>query len=99
LLITPASHSDATELHIDPLTIASISSRQPLKLPRRAILSAVSCREQIEGELPEEIRGTFLQNGPGIFSVDGATVTNPIDGDGIVRLGVGLRVWGLGLRV
>ena len=40
---------------------------------------------QVEGELPAEICGTFLQNGPGLFDIDGSPIPNPIDGDGMVR--------------
>lgn len=40
--------------------------------------------EQIEGELPPELRGTLLRNGPGSVSVHGRRLKHPIDGDGLV---------------
>jgi carotenoid cleavage dioxygenase-like enzyme len=39
---------------------------------------------QIQGQLPEGLRGTLLRNGPGLFEVGGRPVPQPFDGDGMV---------------
>jgi all-trans-8'-apo-beta-carotenal 15,15'-oxygenase len=39
---------------------------------------------QIEGELPAELRGTLLRNGPGSIEVNGQPLRHPIDGDGLI---------------
>jgi len=40
--------------------------------------------DMIEGEIPKELYGSFLQNGPGLFEIDGRSITHPYDGDGMV---------------
>eukprot|EP01064_Diplonema_japonicum_P015617 TRINITY_DN23355_c0_g1_i1.p1 TRINITY_DN23355_c0_g1~~TRINITY_DN23355_c0_g1_i1.p1 ORF type:complete len:545 (+),score=173.30 TRINITY_DN23355_c0_g1_i1:52-1635(+) len=39
---------------------------------------------EIEGEVPAELMGTFLRNGPGLTEVHGTPLKHPIDGDGMV---------------
>lgn len=39
---------------------------------------------QIRGELPSELRGTFLRNGPGVSKVFNTEIRHPIDGDGLI---------------
>lgn len=36
------------------------------------------------GEIPEELTGTLLRNGPGLFEVGGVGISQPLDGDGMV---------------
>ncbi|KAK9906660.1 hypothetical protein WJX75_005713 [Coccomyxa subellipsoidea] len=38
----------------------------------------------IEGKIPEELKGTLLRNGPGLFEVGGVGISQPLDGDGMV---------------
>ena len=38
----------------------------------------------IEGEIPADLKGTFLRNGPGLIEKFGQKLVHPIDGDGIV---------------
>eukprot|EP00736_Rhodelphis_marinus_P008662 Rmarinus@m.28320 len=40
--------------------------------------------EDIVGEVPKDLRGTFLRNGPGMASVYGTKLEHPIDGDGLI---------------
>mmetsp|Transcript_18156 Transcript_18156/g.59307 ORF Transcript_18156/g.59307 Transcript_18156/m.59307 type:complete len:588 (-) Transcript_18156:61-1824(-) len=40
--------------------------------------------QEIEGELPEELVGTFLRNGPGRFEIGGEEYAHPFDGDGFI---------------
>ncbi|KAF4657630.1 hypothetical protein FOL46_007345 [Perkinsus olseni] len=40
--------------------------------------------EDVKGEIPEDIRGTFIRNGPGLLNVYGEELKHPIDGDGLV---------------
>lgn len=41
-------------------------------------------QSQIEGELPKDIQGTFIRNGPGIFEIGGQRINQPFDGDGML---------------
>eukprot|EP00884_Botryococcus_braunii_P006857 jgi/Botrbrau1/16172/Bobra.0272s0007.1 len=38
----------------------------------------------VEGEIPKELEGTLLRNGPGLFEVGGKSLPQPLDGDGMV---------------
>ncbi|KAF4733912.1 hypothetical protein FOZ63_010045, partial [Perkinsus olseni] len=40
--------------------------------------------EDVKGEIPKDIRGTFIRNGPGLLNVYGEELKHPIDGDGLV---------------
>mmetsp|Transcript_3058 Transcript_3058/g.7653 ORF Transcript_3058/g.7653 Transcript_3058/m.7653 type:complete len:602 (-) Transcript_3058:720-2525(-) len=40
--------------------------------------------EEVEGKIPEGLRGTLLRNGPGLFEVGSTKVPQPFDGDGMV---------------
>ncbi|ACK68915.1 Carotenoid oxygenase [Gloeothece citriformis PCC 7424] len=40
--------------------------------------------EDIEGEIPHQLQGTFFRNGPGLFEINGTPVKHPFDGDGMV---------------
>lgn len=40
--------------------------------------------EDIEGEVPRELCGTLLRNGPGIFEIGGKSIPQPFDADGLV---------------
>lgn len=42
---------------------------------------AFSC---LTGELPKELAGTLLRNGPGLLEIGGKPLTQPLDGDGMV---------------
>lgn len=42
------------------------------------------CIEEIEGEIPLELEGTFFRNGPGLLDVNGQRFHHPFDGDGMV---------------
>lgn len=41
--------------------------------------------EDIEGEIPPELNGTFLRNGPGLLEVNGERLAHPFDGDGMIN--------------
>ena len=36
------------------------------------------------GTIPEDLEGTLLRNGPGLFEIGGIPVSQPFDGDGMV---------------
>ncbi len=38
------------------------------------------------GELPRELAGTLLRNGPGLLEIGGKPLTQPLDGDGMVNI-------------
>ena len=38
------------------------------------------------GEIPKELSGTLLRNGPGLFEIGGRTISQPLDGDGMVQV-------------
>ncbi|MGF1478803.1 MAG: carotenoid oxygenase family protein [Cyanophyceae cyanobacterium] len=40
--------------------------------------------EDIEGEIPTELQGTFFRNGPGLLDVGNSPIHHPFDGDGMV---------------
>ncbi|KAK9808770.1 hypothetical protein WJX72_003249 [[Myrmecia] bisecta] len=40
--------------------------------------------DRIDGEIPKELRGTLLRNGPGLLEVGGHKLPQPFDGDGLV---------------
>ena len=40
--------------------------------------------DDLEGEIPAELTGTLLRNGPGLFEINGQPVHHPFDGDGLV---------------
>lgn len=43
-------------------------------------------KNMIQGEIPKELRGTLLRNGPGLFEVGGKPIPQPFDGDGKVAM-------------
>ena len=36
--------------------------------------------------IPPELEGTLLRNGPGLLEIGGKPLSQPLDGDGMVRL-------------
>jgi all-trans-8'-apo-beta-carotenal 15,15'-oxygenase len=40
--------------------------------------------DEIEGEIPLELQGTLLRNGPGLLDVNGQRLHHPFDGDGMI---------------
>ena len=40
--------------------------------------------DNIEGEIPEDLKGTFFRNGPGLLDINGQLIAHPFDGDGMV---------------
>ncbi|EGJ29704.1 lignostilbene-alpha,beta-dioxygenase family enzyme [Moorena producens 3L] len=40
--------------------------------------------DQVEGEIPQELQGTWLRNGPGLLDINGYRVHHPFDGDGMI---------------
>lgn len=45
----------------------------------------------LPGEIPQELEGTLLRNGPGLFEVGGVGISQPLDGDGMVSAQARLR--------
>lgn len=41
-------------------------------------------KESIDGDLPSDLKGTYLRNGPGLIKKFGQKLAHPIDGDGMV---------------
>ena len=41
-------------------------------------------KSHIEGDLPNDLKGTFIRNGPGLIEKYGHKLAHPIDGDGMV---------------
>ncbi|MGL5509449.1 MAG: carotenoid oxygenase family protein, partial [Microcoleaceae cyanobacterium] len=41
--------------------------------------------EDIEGEIPTDLRGTFFRNGPGLLDINGEQIHHPFDGDGMIN--------------
>jgi all-trans-8'-apo-beta-carotenal 15,15'-oxygenase len=70
----------------------------PISLPDRGVNEAPSCRgglenldeehdyqiEQIEGQVPHDLEGTFLRNGPGRQRIGGVPYGHWFDGDGML---------------
>lgn len=40
--------------------------------------------DDIEGEIPDDLHGTFFRNGPGLLDINGQAIAHPFDGDGMV---------------
>ena len=40
---------------------------------------------EVEGEIPNDLKGTLFRNGPGLLEVYGTPLVHPIDGDGMVQ--------------
>ncbi len=40
--------------------------------------------EDIEGEIPADLKGTLFRNGPGLLEVNGQRIHHPFDGDGMI---------------
>ncbi len=40
--------------------------------------------DEIEGEIPAQLEGTFFRNGPGLLDIDGTEIRHPFDGDGMI---------------
>jgi len=40
---------------------------------------------EVEGEIPNDLKGTLFRNGPGLLEVYGTPLVHPIDGDGMVK--------------
>jgi len=40
--------------------------------------------EDIEGEIPLDLKGTFFRNGPGLLDINGQKIAHPFDGDGMI---------------
>ncbi|NJK41866.1 MAG: Apocarotenoid-15,15'-oxygenase [Acaryochloridaceae cyanobacterium SU_2_1] len=40
--------------------------------------------DEIEGEIPQELKGTVFRNGPGLLDVGGTPLYHPFDGDGMI---------------
>ncbi|MCW6035024.1 carotenoid oxygenase family protein [Spirulina subsalsa FACHB-351] len=40
--------------------------------------------DEVEGEVPTQLEGTFFRNGPGLFDIGGQSIKHPFDGDGMV---------------
>jgi all-trans-8'-apo-beta-carotenal 15,15'-oxygenase len=40
--------------------------------------------DDIEGQIPPQLHGTFFRNGPGLLDISGERLHHPIDGDGMI---------------
>ncbi|MDX2214409.1 MAG: carotenoid oxygenase family protein [Oculatellaceae cyanobacterium bins.114] len=40
--------------------------------------------DDIEGEIPADLRGTLFRNGPGLLDINGQRIHHPFDGDGMI---------------
>jgi all-trans-8'-apo-beta-carotenal 15,15'-oxygenase len=40
--------------------------------------------DDIEGEIPADLQGTFFRNGPGLLDINGDRIHHPFDGDGMI---------------
>ena len=40
--------------------------------------------DEIEGEIPRELKGTLFRNGPGLLDINGQLIGHPFDGDGMI---------------
>lgn len=40
--------------------------------------------DEIEGEIPQELKGTLFRNGPGLLDINGQAIHHPFDGDGMI---------------
>jgi all-trans-8'-apo-beta-carotenal 15,15'-oxygenase len=46
----------------------------------------MSTEAQVQGEIPADLKGTLLRNGPGNFDVGpGQKIQHPFDGDGVIQ--------------
>ncbi len=41
--------------------------------------------DDVDGEIPTELHGTFFRNGPGLLEVNGQPIHHPFDGDGMIN--------------
>ncbi|NEQ30746.1 MAG: Apocarotenoid-15,15'-oxygenase [Leptolyngbya sp. SIO4C5] len=41
--------------------------------------------EEIEGQIPPELEGTYFRNGPGLLDIHGYDIRHPFDGDGMIN--------------
>jgi all-trans-8'-apo-beta-carotenal 15,15'-oxygenase len=41
--------------------------------------------DDIEGEIPVDLKGTFFRNGPGLLDINGQKIAHPFDGDGMIN--------------
>ena len=48
-------------------------------------LSAQQLLLTLAGTIPAELEGTLLRNGPGLLEIGGKPLSQPLDGDGMVR--------------
>ena len=51
----------------------------------RVQLSAQQLLLNLAGTIPAELEGTLLRNGPGLLEIGGKALSQPLDGDGMVR--------------
>lgn len=40
--------------------------------------------DDVEGEIPADLVGTFFKNGPGLLDINGSRIHHPFDGDGMI---------------
>ncbi len=40
--------------------------------------------DEVEGEIPDDLNGTFFRNGPGLLDINGQSIAHPFDGDGMI---------------
>jgi all-trans-8'-apo-beta-carotenal 15,15'-oxygenase len=40
--------------------------------------------DDIDGEIPADLKGTLFRNGPGLFEINGQRLQHPFDGDGMI---------------
>lgn len=65
-------------LHV---TTSWLGVRRHMRPPRRGASHRSTAGA---GEIPKELSGTLLRNGPGLFEIGGRPISQPLDGDGMV---------------
>ncbi|MBV8652517.1 MAG: carotenoid oxygenase family protein [Alphaproteobacteria bacterium] len=73
------------------ISTACVQHPEPQAAPRVLVLLGVPERggrdeaPQIEGKIPDELRGSLYRNGPGLFERGGVRKPHLLDGDGLVQ--------------
>lgn len=54
--------------------------------PESSEYNCFSAALKFAGTIPGELEGTLLRNGPGLLEIGGKPLSQPLDGDGMVRM-------------
>lgn len=55
-------------------------------MSRSSTIASLAAAANLAGTIPAELEGTLLRNGPGLLEIGGRPLSQPLDGDGMVRI-------------